>query len=665
MKKEIVFLISSLGMGGAERVAVSFANWIANNTNDNVSIIKFNNQKSVYELDSRVNVVDMPSYSKSRIKNIVMRYSFCRKQFKKINPDLIFTMFNKTQLYALNTKNKHSVLVGSERCNINEINCFRKILSKYCSKKCDGFIFQTERIKNFYPQKVQSKSTVIYNAISNQKAIDASKHEYLRENIITAMGRLNPQKGFDILIKSFKKVVSEFPNYKLLIYGEGEEREKLQSLINSLSLENNVKLCGNDKDAIYTVAKSKIFVLSSRFEGMPNALIEAMATGTACISTDCDFGPRELIENNHNGILVPIDDEKVLAEKIIYLLKNDITREHLGNNAKSILTKLDSETIYKKYYHYLSKVLSEKNYKINTKKLSYKIFMFLKHRNYTDILSDKLYLKIIFKLRLGYSLDLKNPQTFNEKLQWLKLYDRNPKYIQMVDKYEVRKYISENIGEEYLIPLIGVYNRFEEINFEELPNQFVIKCTHDSGGVVICKNKSKFDIRKAKEKIKKSMKRNFYYSGREWPYKNIKPKIIIEQYMEDKKAKELIDFKIMCFNGIPKFSFTCSERYNDGLKVTFYNLSWEKMSFERHYPSSTKNIEKPKNYELMLELSKKLSKNIPFVRVDWYEINGKLYFGELTFYPGSGMEEFKPVFWDKKIGQLIHLPNEGEKNGKE
>lgn len=659
MKKEIVFLMSSLGMGGAERVVVSLANWIVTNTDSNVTILKFIDEKSSYPLNDKIRIIDMPKSNKNRFLNIVDRYNFCKKEFSNIEPDIIISFFNKTQLYAYLSKPKKTVLIGSERCNVLELSFYEKLFSKAIAKKCDGFIFQTERVKKYYPKKVRKNSTVIYNAISNQKALDASKKNYLKENIITAMGRLNPQKGFDILIKSFKKVVSEFPNYKLLIYGEGEEREKLQSLINSLSLENNVKLCGNDKDAIYTVAKSKIFVLSSRFEGMPNALIEAMATGTACISTDCDFGPRELIENNHNGILVPIDDEKVLAEKIIYLLKNDITREDLGNNAKSILTKLDSETIYKKYYDYLSKVLSEKNYKINTKKLSYKIFMFLKHRNYTDILSDKLYLKIIFKLRLGYSLDLKNPQTFNEKLQWLKLYDRNPKYIQMVDKYEVRKYISENIGEEYLIPLIGVYNRFEEINFEELPNQFVIKCTHDSGGVVICKNKSKFDIRKAKEKIKKSMKRNFYYSGREWPYKNIKPKIIIEQYMEDKKAKELIDFKIMCFNGIPKFSFTCSERYNDGLKVTFYNLSWEKMSFERHYPSSTKNIEKPKNYELMLELSKKLSKNIPFVRVDWYEINGKLYFGELTFYPGSGLEEFKPFSWDKKLGNLLSLEKIG------
>ena len=664
MKKEIVFLMSSLGMGGAERVVVSLANWIVANTDSNVTILKFINEKSAYPLNDKIRIIDMPKSNKNRFLKIVDRYNFCKKEFSNIEPDIIISFFNKTQLYAYLAKSKKTVLIGSERCNVLELSFYEKLFSKAIAKLCDGFIFQTERVKKYYPKKVRTKSAVIYNAISNQKAIDASKKDYLKENIITAMGRLNPQKGFDILIKSLKKVVSEFPNYKLLIYGEGEEREKLQSLINSLSLENNVKLCGNDKDAIYTVAKSKIFVLSSRFEGMPNALIEAMATGTACISTDCDFGPRELIDNNNNGILVPKDDEKELAEKIIYLLKNDTIREQIGTNAKSILTKLDSETIYKKYYDYLSKVLSEKNYKINTKKISYRAFMFFDHRNYTNILNDKLYLKMIFKLKLGYSLDLKNPQTFNEKLQWLKLYDRNPNYIQMVDKYEVRKYISKNIGEEYLIPLIGVYNKFEDIDFEKLPNQFVIKCTHDSGGVVICKNKSKLDIQKAEDKIKKSINRNYYYSGREWPYKNIKPRIIIEQYMEDKKAKELIDYKIMCFNGSPKLSFTCSERYNDGLKVTFYDLNWEKMPFERHYPSSIKGIEKPKNYELMLELSKKLSNNIPFVRVDWYEINGKLYFGELTFYPGSGMEEFKPFYWDKKIGQLISLPNDGGKNGK-
>ena len=258
---------------------------------------------------------------------------------------------------------------------------------------------------------------------------------------------------------------------------------------------------------------------------------------------------------------------------------------------------------------------------------------------------------------MNSKLDLDNPQTFNEKLQWLKLYDRDPKYTQMVDKYEVRKYIKEKIGEEYLIPLLGVYDKFEDIDFDKLPKQFVIKCNHDSGGLVICKDKSMLNIEEARKKINKSLKKNYFYSGREWPYKNVKPRIIIEKYMEDKETKELIDYKFMCFNGEPKCVFTCTERYNDGLKVTFFDMEWKKMPFIRHYPASSKKINKPVNYDKMLKFSKMLSKNIPFVRVDWYEINGKLYFGELTFYPGSGFEEFKPEEWDKRIGDMLILPN--------
>ena len=263
---------------------------------------------------------------------------------------------------------------------------------------------------------------------------------------------------------------------------------------------------------------------------------------------------------------------------------------------------------------------------------------------------------------MGYKLNLDTPQTFNEKLQWLKLYDRNPDYTKMVDKYEVRKYIKEKIGEEYLIPLIDVYDKFDDIDFDKLPNQFVIKCTHDSGGLVICKDKNNLHVKAAKKKINKFMKRNYYKVHREWPYKNVKPRIIIEKYMEDTKAKELVDYKFMCFDGEPKLSFTCSERYNNGLKVTFFDLDWNKLPFERHYPSSNKKIIKPINYDLMLKFSKILSDDIPFVRVDWYEINGKLYFGELTFYPGSGYEEFTPSKYDKIIGDFIKL--DGGKNEK-
>ncbi len=270
---------------------------------------------------------------------------------------------------------------------------------------------------------------------------------------------------------------------------------------------------------------------------------------------------------------------------------------------------------------------------------------------------DKKYLEKVFECIMGKELDLDNPQTFNEKLQWLKLYDRKPEYTTMVDKYAVKKYVADIIGEEYIIPTLGVWNHFDEIDFDKLPNQFVLKCTHDSGGIVICKDKNKLDLKSAKKKIEKCLKRNYYWSSREWPYKDVRPRIIAEKYMEDRQAHELIDYKFMCFNGEVKCSFTCSERFSeDGLKVTFFDKCWNVMPFERHYPASKNPPKKPINYNKMIQFSEQLSKGIPFVRVDFYEINGQLYFGELTFYPGGGFEEFTPEDWDYKIGSWLKLP---------
>jgi len=268
------------------------------------------------------------------------------------------------------------------------------------------------------------------------------------------------------------------------------------------------------------------------------------------------------------------------------------------------------------------------------------------------IVPDKLYLKYKFYKKMKKQLNLDNPQTFNEKLQWLKLYDRNPEYTKMVDKYEVKKYVAEKIGEEYIIPTLGVWNKFEDIDFERLPNQFVLKCTHDSGGVVICKDKSTFDFNAANKKLSRSLKRNYFWKGREWPYKNVKPRIIAEKYI----SNDLIDYKFMCFNGNVKCSFVCTDRFsNNGLHVTFFDRDWNVMPFERHYPHLKEGIPRPKTYGLMLELSEKLSTKIPFVRVDFYEFEGNLFFGELTFYPGNGLEEFTPEEWDYRIGNWINL----------
>ena len=275
-----------------------------------------------------------------------------------------------------------------------------------------------------------------------------------------------------------------------------------------------------------------------------------------------------------------------------------------------------------------------------------------------NCLSDEAYLKFCYRFRIGKKLNLDTPKTFNEKIQWLKINDRNPKYIKMVDKFEAKSYVESIIGSEYIIPTYGVYDSFKEIDFEKLPKRFVIKCTHNSGGVVVVQDKEKIDKDKLAKKFKKMLHKNFFYVGREWPYKSIKPRIIVEKNIQDEDSDEQInDYKIMCFNGNPKCSFVCSNRNSkDGLCVNFYDYNWNPLPFERHYPRNKNEIKKPSQYDKMIKLSKKLSREIPFVRVDFYQKGEQIYFGELTFYPGSGMEEFTPDEWDEKLGEWLELP---------
>lgn len=294
-------------------------------------------------------------------------------------------------------------------------------------------------------------------------------------------------------------------------------------------------------------------------------------------------------------------------------------------------------------------------------------FGYLTKIGFYNKMSDEKYIKKEFKLRMGYNLDLQNPQTFNEKLQWLKLNDRNPTYTKMVNKYEVKKYVASIIGEKYIIPTLGVYNDFDDIDFNKLPNQFVIKCTHDSGGLVICKDKSKLKITKVKRKINEFLERKYFYIHREWPYKNVKPRIIIEKYMEDKKTKDIKDYKFFCFNGTPKIMYVSDGSHTKEQHIQFFDMKYNKIDIKRKdYQEFEKEIKKPNNFEKMIEFSKILSKDIPHVRVDWYEINGKLYFGELTFFTCSGFIPFEPKEWDYKLGEMLKLPDKkiSDKNEK-
>ena len=263
---------------------------------------------------------------------------------------------------------------------------------------------------------------------------------------------------------------------------------------------------------------------------------------------------------------------------------------------------------------------------------------------------------------MGGDLDLENPKTFNEKLQWLKLYNRKPEYTMMVDKYRVREYIAQTLGEEYLIPLLGVWDDPDDIDFDALPNQFVLKCNHNSGlGMCICKDKSRLNIAKVKAGLRKGLAQDYYLTSREWPYKDVPRKIIAEKYMEDDSSTgELADYKVLCFNGEPKLVEIHHGRFAGIHTQDFYDTDWNKTDFEQpDDPLSDEVMEKPPFADEMFRLTRDLAKDIPHVRVDWFYTQKRLYFGEITFFDGAGFVPFVGN-QDEIIGEWIELPEIGE-----
>ena len=279
-------------------------------------------------------------------------------------------------------------------------------------------------------------------------------------------------------------------------------------------------------------------------------------------------------------------------------------------------------------------------------------------RKLSRLIPDRIYLQIVYFKHFRRFINFNNQKTFNEKIQWLKLNYRNEEYTKLVDKYRVKQYITKLIGEEYVIPTLGVWNNVDDIDFKSLPEKFVLKCNNDSGGIVICKNKKDFDEAKAKSFLKERLKNNGYWYGREWPYKNVKPCIIAEKYMEDSISKDIKDYKFFCFNGSMEFFDIDIDRFIEH-RANYYDRNGNFLPFGKTYcpPDYTKKIEMPKNLDKMIELAETISHNTVLSRIDFYEIDGQVYFGEITFYPGSGFSPFTDEKWDYKLGDMIDLPN--------
>ncbi len=281
--------------------------------------------------------------------------------------------------------------------------------------------------------------------------------------------------------------------------------------------------------------------------------------------------------------------------------------------------------------------------------------MLWRHPNW---MSDKWFLKSLWKRTFGYELDLARPKTFNEKLQWLKLHDRKPEYTTMVDKYLAKQWVVDRIGKQYVIPTLSIYESVDEIDLDKLPDKFVLKCNHDSGSVVICKDKCTFDLCSAKQKLAAALKRNYYLEWREWPYKNVKPCVMAEAFLEDLEGVN--DYKFFCFNGKVRALFVATERQNEEkeTRFDFFDENYNHLDFTNGHPNAEVVPEKPVHFVLMKNLSETLSKEIPHVRVDFYEVKGRVYFGEMTFYHWGGFMPFQPKKWDDIFGGWIVLPTD-------
>ena len=289
-------------------------------------------------------------------------------------------------------------------------------------------------------------------------------------------------------------------------------------------------------------------------------------------------------------------------------------------------------------------------------------FGYLNRMGFYNHLSDEQYIRRKSGVCLHYVPDLVHPKTYNEKLNWLKLHDHDPRYTMMVDKYEVKQYIAAKIGAQYVVPTLGIWDSFDEIDFDNLPDQFALKCTHDSGGVVICPDKSKFDREAARQKLTANLGYNYYYDSREWPYKNIRPRIMAEKYLIDSTYGELRDYKFYTFDGVVRVMMIVGDRYDKNKKTTYdyFDRDGNWLDFRFGGSNATVHPHAPEHVSEMIVLAEQLSKDMVHVRVDFYEVDGKIYFGEMTFYDGGGTQPFEPAEWDRKFGDWLKLPDSKE-----
>lgn len=289
-----------------------------------------------------------------------------------------------------------------------------------------------------------------------------------------------------------------------------------------------------------------------------------------------------------------------------------------------------------------------------------RLFRYLSRRGWLKWMHDETYIKLIYRMQIKRKLNLENPTTFNEKLQWLKINERNSKYTMMVDKIAVKDYVSMLIGNEYVVPTIGIWERADDIDFDVLPDRFVLKCNHDSSSIIVCKDKKSLNYDKVIKKMNYCLGNNGYWYGREWPYKNVKPLVFAEEYLEDEAStnnglESLNVYKFFTFDGVPKIIQTIQNDKTPNESIDYFDCDWNLLELRQNFPNSNIPLQRPESLEEMIRLAKILGEKLPFIRIDFYEVNKRVYFSEFTFFSDDGMNRFIPDHWDKDLGDLIKL----------
>lgn len=505
------------------------------------------------------------------------------------------------------------------------------------------------------------------------------------DQMILCVFRLSIEKDPTSMVRCLALLKKKIPNLKAFHIGIGDELETIKELVNQLNLNDSLFFLGKKQNVIEYMQAADVLLLTSTKEGMPNVVMEAMLAGLPVVATKVGGIP-ELILHKKTGYLCQVGDVESMANYLSYLLTHKNEAEQMGYLAhQTISDSFSAENLLHNVINSYQKILDRnvylkkksidhRNDGINPHRIMFKFLLdFLKHQEYpsfqqriagkwTDnyfvkkfILETKI--KKLFIEKTGYQLNLKDPKTYNEKLQWLKLNVRDPLITKCADKYLVRDYITQTIGKKYLIKLVKCYDSTKEIDFNELPKSFVLKVNWGSGTNIICPDKNKLNWPETIRQLDSWLlpKANHFFDSYEWCYKDIKPKILCEKYIKQFDGN-LLDYKFLCFHGQPKYIWADIDRFGYHRR-NFYDLEWNSIdNLELKYPKDPKVlIPRPPALKKMIEIATKLAQPFKHVRVDLYNLNGRIYFGELTFYSGSGFEIFKPLKWDHTLGKLIRI----------